>query len=315
MLIETQHVNQQNLPDFLITLRGCWKCSSLLWMQSNGFPVLPGLILNGWEREAEEAVSRFCRERNFSELLVRVEKPGQRWIRRRGGYTISVSKAHDLVDELAAGGMLTLLLEPASPYTDLYGLTSVCDLVAGEVDVEVVGPGFDASDVLRGDNTPHERFEISVGGFREPQDVQIKRTYLVGPDAYRASVQRRLVKIGARLLNPSFPEEELRAKESDSHSERLRQEAVEYLQKSGQTLLLDRLNEYEPISPKFLEVFLEQLTRLLTATAQAQIPWKALSVASSFLKAGRLVMWDFFSPESQDTKALSTMRAAPLFHP
>jgi hypothetical protein len=312
MIIEIQRVNHDNLSGLLATLQGCWKSSSLLWMQLNGFPVLTGLILSGWAHETETAVSRFCRERNFSELLVRIEKPGQRWTRRRGGYTTAVSGVHGLVDELTKEGMLTLLLEPASPYSDLYGLTSVSDLVTGKVDVEVVGRGFDASDVLRGDIIPHERFEISLSDFRQSCAVHITRTYLVGSDDYRVSVQRRLAKIGARLLNPSFPEEELRAKGSHSHSERLKQEAIQYLRRSGQTLLLDHLNEYEPVPPTFLDAFVAQLLRLLRATAEAHVPWKALSVASSFLAAGRLVIWDFFSPGIQNTRELSTIRAAPF---
>ncbi len=280
-------------------------------MQLNGFPVLSGLILSEWAQETETAVSRFCRERNFAELLVRIEKPGQRWIRRRGGYTIPVSRVQDLVDELTNEGMLTLLLEPASPYSDLYGLTSVSDLVTGNVDVEVVGPGFDASDVLRGDIIPHERFEILLSG-EESRVVHITRTHLVGSDDYRASVQRRLAKIGARLLNPAFPEEELRTKGSYSDSERLTQEAMQYLQRSGQTLLLDHLNKYEPISGTFLDAYVAQLMRLFRAITEAYVPWKAMSVAGSFLQGGRLVIWDFFSPGNLNTSALSTMRATPL---
>ena len=280
-------------------------------MQLNGFPVLAGLILSEWVHETETAVSRFCRERNFSELLVRIEKPGQRWIRRRGGYTIPVSKVQGLVDELTNEGMLTLLLEPASPYSDLYGLTSLSDLVTGKVDVEVVGPGFDASDVLRSDITPHERFEVSISGFRESRIVRITRTYLVGSDDYQASVQRRLAKIGARLLNPSFPEEELRTIGSHSDSERLAREAMQYLQRSGHTLLLDHLNRYEPIPPTFLDAYVAQLTSLFRATTEAHAPWKALSVAGSFLQGGRPVIWDFFSPGNFDTNSLSTMRARP----
>jgi hypothetical protein len=92
------------------------------------------------------------------------------------------------------------------------------------------------------------------------------------------------------------------------------QEATRYLQKSGQTLLLDHLNEYKPIAPKFLDRYVAQLVRLLKASAESRVPWKALSVAGSFLEAGRLVVWDFFSPGNLDTSALSTMRAMPLFH-
>ena len=61
-------------------------------MQSNGFPILQGLILDTWTHETEIAISRFCRERGFSELLLRIEKPGQRWTRRRGGYTLPLDK-------------------------------------------------------------------------------------------------------------------------------------------------------------------------------------------------------------------------------
>ena len=316
MFIETQHVNQKNLPDLLVTLQDCWKSSSLLWLQANGFPVLPGLILNGWEPKAEEAVARFCRERNFSELLVRIEKPGQRWTQRRGGYTIPVSGVQDLVRGLSREGMLTLLLEPASPYSDLYGLTSVSDLETGRIDLEVVGPGFDASDVLRADNTPHERYEIEVetgpNRFRKPQPSQINRKFVVSPDTYRASVQRRLAKIGARLRNPSFPDEELQATESDSNSGLLAQEAKRYLQESGHDLLLRHLTEYEPVSPKFLELFLTQLMRVLRAAAEAHVSWKAISMAASFLGTEGPVIWDFFPTGDHDTLALVTMRAAPL---
>jgi hypothetical protein len=313
IFIETSSVGRENLGDFLNLLPGCWKCSSLLWMQSNGFPVLPGLILSGWARETETTVSEFCQERNFSELLLRIERPDHRWTRRRGGYTIPVSAVRGVVEDLAKEGMLTLLLEPASPYSDLYSLTSVCDLVAGKVDVEIVGPGFDASDILRSDTTPHERFEISVeigvSGLPKPQQPSIKRVHSIGPEAYQASAQRRLAKIGARLRNPSFPEEELQAA-SGSLSE-LAKEGVRYLQKSGQTLLLDHLTTYEPIPSALFDAFLNQLLRLVRTAAAAKVPWETISVAGSFLESSRLVMWDFFVPGNQDTSILATLTSAP----
>jgi hypothetical protein len=313
IFIETHRVGRDNLANFLDLLPGCWKCSSLLWMQSNGFPVLPGLILNGWARETETAVSKFCQERNFSELLLRIEKPGQRWTRRRGGYTIPISAARSVVEDLAKEGMLALLLEPASPYSDLYSLGSVCDLVTGKVDIEIVGPGFDASDILRSDTTPHERFEISaeigVGRFQKSQRPLVKRLHSIGPEAYAASAQRRLAKIGAYLRNPSFPEEILQAA-SGSPSE-LAQEGARYLQKTGQTRLLDHLAVYEPIPSTLFDTFLNQLLRLVASAAGAQVPWQTISVAGSFLESNRLVMWDFFPPGDQDTSILAALTAVP----
>jgi len=206
IVLETSGVTRENLGSALSMVEGCWKSSSLLWMQANGFPVLPGLILGGWTQASQEAVDGFCRGRNVSGLLVRIEKPGQRWTRRRGGYIISADRARELVEELRREGMIALLLEPASPYMDLFSLTSVSDLDTGKVEAEVVGHGFDASDILRGDITPHERFEISFDPGRAQSKLstkfRAKRTFIIKPETYRASVQRRLIKIGARLRSP-----------------------------------------------------------------------------------------------------------------
>lgn len=304
IFIETPRVSRDNLADSLDAVQGCWKCSSLLWMQSNGFPVLPGLILGGWAEETEAAVSGFCRDRSFSELLVRIEKPGDRWTRRRGGYTIPLDKVRSQVEELASEGMITILLEPASPYLDIFSLTSVCDLETGKLDVEVVGPGFDASDILRADILPHERFELFLGN-RELKttalsQLQIKRSHLVGREDYKTSVQQRLAKIGARLRNPSFPHKVMGAAATGPNQAVLIQEAIHFLQTSGQTTMLDH-QKYEPIPPRLLDMFLGQFLRLFERIRASKIRWKLLSLAASFLSRNRLVIWDFFSPGEHNT--------------
>jgi len=309
IFIETSHVGPQNLAEFLDVLSGCWKCSSMLWMQSNSFPVLPGIILNTWTHETETAVSRFCRERSFSELLLRIEKPGDRWTRRRGGYTISVDSVRSQIEELAGEGMITVLLEPASPYLDMFSLTSVCDLETGKLDVEVVGPGFDASDILRADILPHERFEVFLGN-RELKttalsQLQIKRSHLVGPEDYKTSLRYRLVKIGARLRNPSFPDEVMGTASGPDEAV-LIHEATNFLQTSGQTTMLEH-QEYEPIPARLLNIFLREFLGLFERIRASKMEWKLLSVASSFLPQDRLVIWDFFSPGDHDTTVLSRL--------
>jgi len=308
VLIETASVTRKNLRSALAVLHGCWKSSSLLWMQAHAFPVLCGLILGGWSRKSEEAVIRFCRERNVSDLLVRIEKPGQRWATRRGGYTIASESARSLVESLGAEGMVTILLEPASPYMDLFSLTSVCDVDTGKVDVEVVGPGFDASDILRGDINPHERFELSFDDRTAqswlPTNSEIRRSYAVEDESYRASVQRRLVKIGARLRNPSYPDELMGVGASSSFLKALAEEAIQHLRKSGQTTLVDHIDEYEPIPTVLLGTFLNELLRLFQVIKASEVRWQTFSLAGSFLSQGRLVIWDFFPAGDQDTRVL-----------
>ncbi len=307
IFIEMPRINRDNVADSLVALQGCWKCSSLLWMQSNGFPVLPGLILNGWVSETEGAVSRFCRERNFSELLLRIEKPGERWTRRRGGYTIPLDKVRSQVEELASEGMITILLEPASPHLDMFSLTSVCDLETGKVDVEVVGPGFDASDILRADVLPHERFELFLGNAAlkttAPSSLQFKRLHVVGREEYKTSFQRRLVKIGARLRNPSFPDEVMGSAGTGPDQAVLIQEATRFLQTSGQATILDH-EEYRPIPSRLLNMFLGEFLRLFERIRSSNIHWRTISLASSFLPQDRLVIWDFFPLGEHDTSVL-----------
>ncbi len=313
ILIETANVTRENLGAALAAVPGCWKSSSLLWMHANDSPALPGLIFGGWSQESEESVIRFCRPRNFSELLVRVEKPGQRWTRRRGGYTVPLDAVKGLVQDLAADGMMAILLEPASPYTDFFSLTSVCEVDAGKVDVELVGPGFDASDILRSDITPHERFEIQFddrlrASWDHPK-LRSTRTHLVDPESYRTSVRQRLVKIGARLRNPAFPDEQMQPGTSASALEGLVQQATRYLRESGQTALLERSDRYEPIPPRLLDAFLTEVFRLSKTVAESNVSWRTFSLAGSFLSEERLVIWDFFPPGEHDVRTLLKLMA------
>jgi hypothetical protein len=314
ILLETSDITPDNLPDALAILRGCWKASSVLWLCTNGFPVLSGLFLGGWSKKGEEAVFRFCKERRFSELLVRIEKPGQRWTRRRGGYTIPLGGVQGLVESLTNEGMIAILLEPASPYTDTFSLTSICDVDTGKIDLEVVGPGFDASDILRSDVIPHERFELLLDSRTTPigtsANFQTRRTLVVDSESYRATVRRRLIKIGARLQNPSFPDEMMPPGTTAAKLEDLAENAKRYLRNSGQTGLLDHADHYEQIPTPLLDVYLGELLRLFRAISVSDVSWKTFSLAASFVRADRLVFWDFFPTGDYDTRTLSDLHAA-----
>jgi hypothetical protein len=308
ILIETQTVAANQLPGVFETLQGCWKSSSLLWMQANGFPALPGLILSGWTSDSASAVERFCSENDFFDLLIRIEQPGQRWTRRRGGYTIPTDQVQRQVEELEHDGLLAILLEPASPYSDLYSLTTACDLESGKLDVEVVGPGFDASDVLRSDLVPHERFEVALGSSDEEAGTDSgflpRRLSIIGREDYRASVEQRLEKIGARLRNPSFPDELIGSGSSGVERAALAKEAEQFLRATGQTMLLDHAEEYQPIPLPVLSVFLKEFQRIFESVRTQKAHWQILSLAASFLPRGRFVIWDFFVPGASDTTVL-----------
>jgi hypothetical protein len=120
-----------------------------------------------------------------------------------------------------------------------------------------------------------------------------------------ANLQRRLMKIGARLRNPSFPDEVMGAATSPEQAI-LVQEAKHFLQTSGQTTMLGH-EEYEPIPSRLLNTFLGEFLRLFQKVKASKINWRTLSLAASYLPHDRLVIWDFYSPEDYDTTVLSRL--------
>ncbi len=229
-------VNTDNLLPALDAVRGCWKATTMLWMHAMGVPVLSGVVVPEWSSQAENAVRNFCRRKRVSKLLLRIDKRGQRWTRRRGGYVLPMSKIRATVNELSREGMITILLEPASPYSNYSALGAVTVPNEGRIVIEAVGPGFDASDILRSDLEPHERFEARLPtlehGLNALKGRGWKRTYLVDSATYRRSVERRLAKIGARLESPPFPDAVLHSPRAD-RKELIRKESSLTIRAAG----------------------------------------------------------------------------------
>jgi len=161
--LEIAAVDRRNLIPALDAVRGCLKTASMLWMQSLGLPVLSGVVISDWSKSSAVAVHKFSHKGRFSELLLRIDKRHDRWTRRRGGYLVTLTQVPATVKELHREGFMAVLLEPASPYDDQYSLAGVTVPEQEKLIVEVVGPGFDASDILRSDLQPHERWEVTIG--------------------------------------------------------------------------------------------------------------------------------------------------------
>lgn len=305
--IEIESVNPDNLLRTLDAVRGCWKATSVVWMHAMRLPVLPGLIVPKWSRQTAALVREFCARARYSEVLLRIDKSGQRWTRRRGGYLVRVADIDGVMKDLSREGMIAILLEPASPYTDSYSLGGVAIPDEERVVIEVVGPGFDASDILRSDVQPHERFEVCLSYNRWRLDTSdprnCKRTYLIDSSTYQRTVKQRLTKIGARLENIAFPDAVLGSGRADR--EQLARRAQAFLKKTGQTLLLEHAASYSPIPRGQLAAFAARVSSLVRRLAGYGIHLGTISVSASFITNRRLVFWDFFPAKMRDTAILT----------
>ncbi|MBV9157692.1 MAG: hypothetical protein JO097_15620 [Acidobacteriaceae bacterium] len=201
-------------------------------------------------------------------------------------------------------GKIAAFLEPLSPYRDRYSLAAITDTEQETMTIEVVGRGFDASDLMRSDSLPHERFEASVPNpsriLGEPTLCQ--RTYLMPSSEYRRTVEDRLVKIGARSKNPAYP----RAVIESAGAERVRlaEQGLQYLKRTKQTSLLSNRDQYEPIPRRLLERFSGGVGHIIEGLRRYGIRLGSLSFSGTFSERGRFVFWDFFPADLASAKQL-----------
>lgn len=295
--IELDSVSLTTLPDALFSVQGYLKFASICWIRALGEPTLDGVIVKKWSHSSQAALHAFCSRHNCQEFLLRIDKHQTRWSMRRGGYIIPASRAEAIVNELSADGMIAAMLEPASPFRDLYCLACVAIPEEEKLVVEVVGPGFDTSDMLRSDLLPHERFEISAPLERPTVALAAGlapvRVYLTTPDEYRKSFERRLVKIGANLKDPAFP------RSVPDDTEQLRKSAISYLRRSNETVLLHHASQYKPIPQMYLMRFVTGVLRILVGLDRRGIKLGAASFAATFTTRRRFVFWDFFPADTR----------------
>jgi hypothetical protein len=283
----------------------------MLWMHALGLSVLSGVVVSDWSKASAKAVHTFSKRGRFSKLLLRIDKRHERWTRRRGGYLLTLAEVPATVEELQHEGMIAVLLEPASPYADRYSLAGVTVPEHEKLIVEVVGPGFDASDILRNDLQPHERWEASLGPAMaragSPTPMSSHRIHLVAQQQYVESVQTRLAKIGARLKNPAFPDRVPR--DSVSDSAQLAEDALVFLKSTRQTTLLKHAENYTPISEKHVRSFARDIRKLLSGLSGYGIHLGSSSFAASMIPKRGLVFWDFFPARKQEAASLYPSRA------
>jgi hypothetical protein len=282
----------------------------MLWLRAMGLPVLSGVVIPEWSAEAAALIRGFCRQNAFSDLLLRIDKPGQRWTTRRGGYIVSAHNARRVVDQLSKEGMIAILLEPASPYMDHYSLGALAIPDEGKIVLEVVGPGFDASDILRSDLQPHERFEVVLPPNRQRPNstggLDIERTFLIDSLSYEKTLEQRLAKIGARLEDPAYPDTRLDSPQADR--KRLIDHALKFLAKNRENLLLKNMHAYKAIPQGYVVRFSRAVLKLLDGLAAYGIHLGTTSISASFIDQRRLVFWDFFPAKMRHTTGLIPTR-------
>ena len=170
----------------------------LLWTAE--LPTCEGVVVtrgtDGWA----SVLATFMKSRGWTELLVRSDSTHETGAAPRGGSVLGGRELMATVEGLLRQDRAVFALEPLSPYSDAYSLSLVPDAAWRRWVIEIVGPGFDASDLKRGDVTPHETIEADV---QLPAEAVVLRRRVVADDRRQArSWLLRVAKVARQLKCP-----------------------------------------------------------------------------------------------------------------
>lgn len=261
------------------------KLLSWLHLVELGLPTLRGIIVPHWSRQAESAIQQFAGEIHASALLLRSDKVTETGAYPAGGFLVEVQALRQVAQDFLAQGRILFLLEPVSPFSDLYSL-SLGYTMSNQLIIELVGRGFDASDLKRGQETPHESYRIEL----RPNGASVISDHsILSRNEYQASWRRRVSKVGRLLQHGSWDADEPEPLATGAVLARLSQ--------MGEPMLGEARDHYERIPADLIEDAIHR-TRDLQAQFQARgMPGTPLVVSMSYVgRAARPVYWDTVWP-------------------
>jgi hypothetical protein len=279
-----------DLDQALTGLRGFWKFWSACLLTTFGLPTLQGIIFTARYPTIRRDINRFFRESGFAEVLIRHDKRPEEPPYPRGGFLVGESLVQDTVDFFFSLGRIVAVYEKADPLLNHYNINLLFETF-NNVSAEILGPGFDASDLQRGDLSPHETYEITVSPKGTLADMKLVRR--VNHLEYKESVALRKDKVRNKLASAPAPALACRIREDlgipedlDTHLEKIRSP-------------LSKADAYKPVPKDILAETVNKVTtsgvinRYLAST-NASFP---LVFSTSFVNLGKQqVYWDIVSP-------------------
>jgi len=271
-------------------LRGYWKLWSACLLSECGLPTLRGIIVTKFYPKLEEDLRRFMLSVGSPTVLIRHDKRLESPPHPRGGFLVGQSLLLATIKHFFALDRIVAVYETADPLLNMHSVNVLFESNQ-EAYVEVVGPGFDASDLQRGDITPHESFSMSLTVEGEIASRRLIRR--VDQKTYDESVRTRKEKIMTKL--ETSPTHDLARKirmdlgildDLDAH-----------LRKMDSPLC--RFQNYQPVSESLLRDTITKIvkSRIISRFSELTGAKFPMNFSTSLVNRGsKQVFWDIVSP-------------------
>ena len=263
-------------------LYGYWKTTSILFLKKCSIPTLDMLIITKWCEESRKELECFSQYIGNSNFIFRHDKNPEIPNCPRGWFTINVKDDIKIIEKFLSLGRIVLLLSNAPFYNNGYNINAI--YLNGRYVLEILGPGFDASDLQRGDQSPHQ--VIWLNEYFERTDM-----FIISNENYKKSVVNRLKKIRIRIEESNYYKQLVL---SNNNS------VIRYLKKYTNSLLVDNLEKYICIPSNLLQEVLLQLKELNNNIKNYYFFYEEPYVISfSFLEGNILNAWDVVFPSKK----------------
>jgi hypothetical protein len=263
----------------------------------SGLPALNGLIVTRLDKDSRSKIAEFATKQPNAQCLLRHDKSPENPPYPMGGYLVSLSDIEDEVRWYTEQERIVLLLEPCDPLTNSYNVSALFHSETTAT-LEIVGPGFDASDLQRGHISPHETMEIEMGRMTRERSKRIgkfgiRSHWQIDAKSYQESVRRRYLKIHDKILmhRKTIPEA------NEPIDENLVRLTREILKSQSCTNLIEHEDAYAEIPKECLLNALNHLARIPKIDSEIFTVTYPCVAASSYVNSGsRYVIWDIVIP-------------------
>lgn len=292
-IVEFNNLSLEHAKYLIDHFNGYRKLQSILVLKALDFPISDGVVISRFDKHVHNALIQKYPEQVFG---LRTDKKEETLFLPRGGYDVDVKDLDRVLPKIVGDGRIAILLknppgELPTRYDHIYSMNMY--VRDGYMQIEIVGKGFDTSDLNRGDNSPHQVYEIPLEYCSEdisPLQLFRFQTKVVSEKEYRESVQNRLAKIGRGL--------------TEGRSEELSQEEAisagkQFLLNKEKTLLIDNNSEYIPINYYSLHKIIKKTYSLTQCLPIFEFRNTNFVIGCSIYNSGRIKYWDIVYPDKK----------------
>lgn len=192
------------LKAVLRDLWGFWKLWSACLLSDSGLPTLRGVSVTRSYSRMRADLQRFLSDMGQPVALIRHDKCPEAPPTPRGGFLVGERRLEETIRFFFEIDRIVAVYEMADPLLNSHNMNVLFES-EGAATVEVLGPGFDASDLQRGDLSPHEAFSVSMAPDGAVSEIRL--VHRIDQSSYAESLRARNEKIKKKLA--SSPSEAL----------------------------------------------------------------------------------------------------------